>query len=83
MQRKPITKPANLTIDIVARLPVIDPVAVANVEARLGAVPPNGVLHEPRKNRREGRVEFAGVDLKRHLANDVGAATGPITGGAV
>jgi len=66
MQGKPITKPADLTIDIVARLAVIDPVAVANVEARLGAVPPDAVLDEPREDRRERRVESAGVDPKRH-----------------
>jgi len=83
MQRKPITKPANLTIDIVAGFAVIDPVAVANVEARLGAVPPDAVLDEPWKNRRKRRVELAGVDPERHPANNVGAATGPITGGAV
>jgi hypothetical protein len=63
IQSNAITDVANLAIDIVARLPVIDPVAVANVEAELGAVPPDCVLHEPRENGREDRIERPGVKI--------------------
>jgi len=78
MQGKLITQPADLTIDIVAPVAVVDPVAVANSEASLGAVPPNRVLDEPREDGREGRVESAGVDPTRDAADDVSAATLPI-----
>ena len=57
IQSNAITKAANLAIGIVARLPIIDAIAVANVKTKLGAVPPDGVLHEPRKHGREGRIE--------------------------
>ena len=65
IQSNAITKPANLAIDIVARLPIIDPVAVADVEAELGAVPPDGVLHEPWEDHWESRIVDAGVILPR------------------
>jgi hypothetical protein len=55
-------------------MPVIDPVAVADVEALLAAIPPDCVLHEPRKHLREGAVELPGIDLAGNRPNDVGAA---------
>jgi hypothetical protein len=83
IQSNAITDVANLAIDIVARLPVIDPVAVANVEAELGAVPPYGVLYEPRENGREGRIEGPGVDLLGHQGNNVGATVWPVAASAI
>ena len=83
IQSDAITKTANLAIDIVARSPIIDPVAVADVEAELSAVPPDGVLHEPRENAREGRIEGPGIDLLGHQGNNVGAATRPVAGSAI
>jgi hypothetical protein len=50
---------------VVATGVVVDAIAVANVEPVLGAIPPDGVLYEPRKRRREGRVELASADVRR------------------
>jgi len=52
----------NLTVDILARLAVIDAIAIANIETAPGAIPPDRVLHEPRKHRRERGIEGAGVN---------------------
>ena len=48
---------------VLAPMPVIEPVAVANVEALLAAIAPDRELDEPRENGREGRIERTGVDL--------------------
>ena len=66
----------NLTVDVHARLSIIDPIAVADVEARLGAVPPNRMLKEPRKRLRKPRIELPGIDPLRHAIYNVGAAPG-------
>ena len=73
----------NLTVDIVARLAIIDAIAVADIEAVLGAVPPDRVLHEPGKHRRERGIEGAGIDPFGHGFNDLGAAAGPVAGRAI
>jgi hypothetical protein len=49
-----------LAIDVRARLGVINPIAVADIEAGLGAVPPDGVLDEPGKDGREVRIKTLG-----------------------
>ena len=66
-----------------AAMPVIDPVAVADVEALLAAIPPDGELDEPREDGREGRIERTGVDLLGSTGNDFGAAACPVAAGAV
>ena len=68
---------------VLAPLPVIEPVAVANVEALLAAIPPDRELDEPRENGREGRIERTGVDLLGSTGNDFGAAACPVAAGAV
>ena len=83
IQSYTITDVANLAIDIVARLPIIDPVAVAHVEAELSAVPPDGVLHKPRENGREGRIKAPGVNSLGHQGNNVSAATWPVARRAI
>ena len=75
-----ITMTTNLAIDVVARLPIIDPIAVADVEARLGAVPPDRVLDEPRKRLRKPGIELPGIDPPRHGIYNVGAAAGLVAG---
>jgi hypothetical protein len=52
-----ITAAVQLTVQIFATNLVIDPVAVADIEATLAAVPPDRELHEPGKGVREPRIE--------------------------
>src|ERR1035437_5702369 len=73
----------QLAIPILAGLAVVNAVAVANVQIALGAVPPDGELHEPRKGLRECSVEAPGIDPGRDRLDDVGAAIGPVAGGTV
>jgi hypothetical protein len=63
----------NLAIDVAARLPIINPIAVAHVEAGLGAVPPDRMLDEPRKRLRKTRIELPGIDPVCHGIYNVGA----------
>ena len=70
----------NLAIDVRARLPIINPIAVADVEARLGAVPPDRVLDEPRKRLRKPGIELPGIDPLRHGIYNVGAAASLVAG---
>ena len=62
-QNYTITTTTNLAIDVIARLAIINAIAVADVEAGLGAVPPNRVLDEPGKRLRKPGIELPGVDL--------------------
>ena len=70
----------DLAIDVAARLPIINPIAITDVEARLGAVPPDRVLDEPRKRLRKPGIELPGIDPLRHSIYNVGAAASPIAG---
>ena len=70
----------NLAVDVVARLPIIDAIAVADVEAGLGAVPPDRVLDEPRKRLRKLGIELPGIDPLRHGLYNVGAAASLVAG---
>jgi hypothetical protein len=72
-QSNAITAAKQLAMPVVATRVVIDAIAVANVEAVLGAVPPDRALHEPRKRRREGRVELASIDLGREQTENASA----------
>jgi hypothetical protein len=49
---------------IIATGVVVDPIAVADVEAVLGAVAPDRALHEPRKRRRKGWIELSSVNVR-------------------
>src|SRR5438034_5126167 len=73
----------NLTVNVYTSISIIDAVAVADIEAALGAIPPDRVLNEPRKDRRERGVEGPGIDLFGHGFNDVGAAAAPVAGRAI
>src|SRR2546421_12756752 len=57
---------------------IINPIAIANIEAALAAVPPYCVLHEPREGLWESRIELPGVNLFGDGLNNVGTAAGPI-----
>src|ERR1700683_2075961 len=78
-----IANTTNLAVDVVARLSIIDAIAVADAEAVLSAEPPDGVLHEPGERGREGRIEGSGVNLVGDAANNVGALSWLIAGGPV
>jgi hypothetical protein len=59
---------------VLAPLPVIEPVAVANVEALLAAIAPDGQLDEPGEDLRETTIELPSVDLAGDQPHNVGAA---------
>ena len=63
---------------ILAAVPIIEPVAVADIEPCLAAITPDGELHEPGKDLGEGPVELPGVELAGDESDDVGAAAGPV-----
>jgi hypothetical protein len=72
-----------LAVEVRARLPIINPIAVADVEARLGAVPPDRVLNEPGKRLRKIGIEPPGIDPLGHGSYNVGAAAGLVAGRTV
>ena len=78
-----VTDIVNLTVYIRARLSIIDAIAVADVEAAPGAIPPDRVLDEPGKHRGERRIEGAGVNPFGHGFNNVSAAASPVAGRAI
>ncbi len=53
MQSDAITASKQLAMAVVATRVIVNAIAVANVEAVLGAIPPDRTLHEPRKRRGE------------------------------
>ena len=62
IQRYTVANIVYSTVDVIARLAVIDAIAVADVQPFLSAIPPDGVLHKPGKHRRERRIEGVGID---------------------
>ena len=64
----------NLAVHVLARLAIIDPIAVADVEAGLGAVPPDCMLNEPRKRLRKPGIELPGINPLGHGVYNAGAA---------
>jgi hypothetical protein len=53
---------------------IVNLVAVTDVEALLGAVPPDGILNEPRKRPWEAAIELPRVDSVRDGFYDLRAA---------
>src|SRR6266566_5554622 len=82
-KRDAIANRTHLTVDVVATALIPDAVAVAHVEAVLGAVPPDRVLHEPGEDLREPRVELPGVDSLGDRLDDVCAPIWLIAGRTV
>ena len=70
----------NLAIDVRARLAIINAIAVAHVEARLGAIPPDRMLDEPRKRLRKARIKLPSINPLRQLLYNVGAAASLVAG---
>ena len=73
----------QLAMHIVATGVVVDAIAIANVEAVLGAIPPDRALHKPRKRRREGRIELSSIDVLRDQAENASAPAWLVASGAV
>src|SRR5260370_35330783 len=53
---------------------IINPVAVAHIEAAQTTVPPDRVLNEPVEDLGKRRIELPGIDLLRNDLNDISAA---------
>jgi hypothetical protein len=73
----------QLAIVVLARLSVVEAVAVANVEAVGGAKAPKRMLYEARKHLRVFRIKGTGIDLGCDRPNDLGAAARAIAGHAI
>ena len=69
-----VAAPVQPAIAVLAWLAVVDAIAVANVKAGLGAVPPDCMLDEPWENLRNAAVELPGIEVGRYMPDDVGAA---------
>ena len=78
-----VAKSEKLAIANLARLSVVDAVAVAEIETVGGAKPPNGMLNEPRKIARKVPVKGSGVDPLREVFDDVGTAALGVTGSPI
>ncbi len=58
---------------VVATLSIFDPIAVADIEPVLGAVPPNRGLNEPGEGCGEFGVELSSIDRFGDPLDDLGA----------
>ena len=63
---------------VVATGVIVDPIAIANVEAVLGAIPPDRALHEPWKRRRKDGIELAGVNVGCKQMENPSAPSRPV-----
>src|SRR6202012_5061751 len=66
-----------------AWLSVVNSIGIAEIEAISRAEPPNCVLNKPRESGRKLRVEGACINQLRNGPDNLGAATGGVTGRAV
>jgi hypothetical protein len=76
-KRHPLTGGEQGTVVLRTAVPVVDPVAVADTQAVLGAKQPNRLLHQAREECRAIRTELADVDVLGGLLDDAGAPPGP------
>ena len=83
MQNEPIAAAVQLAPHVCAPAAIVDLIAVADVEAGLGAVPPNRVLDEPGKRLGKRRIEPAGINPRGNVDQDVSAPTWPVAGRAI
>ena len=79
-QHDPVAHQPDLAIQIIAPSGIINAVAVADIEAVLIAIPPDGVLNEPWKGLRKSRVELPSIDAVCDGVDNPGAGTGAIAG---
>ena len=64
VQDEPITAAVQPTPHVRAPAAIIDLIAVADVEAGFGAVPPDGAGDEPGKRLRKPRIKPTGIDAR-------------------
>ena len=83
MQNEAITAAVQSAPHIRAPAAIIDLIAVADVEARLGAVPPDRAGDEPGKRLRKPWIEATGIDGAGNSNKNVSAATGPVARWAI
>jgi hypothetical protein len=83
VQNEPITAAVQPTPHVCAPAVIVDLIAVADVEARLGAVPPNRVLNEPGKYPWKPWIEPAGINGRSNPDEHVSAATWSVAGRAI
>ena len=69
-----------MAIDVIARLAIINPIAVADAEARRGTVSSDCVLDEPWKRLRKARIELPGIDPLGDGIDNVGAPARLVAG---
>jgi hypothetical protein len=77
-QHHAITHEPDPAILVLATTGIINPVAVADIEAVLGAVLPDRVLNEPGKGLRKRWIELPGIDPLGDGLHNVGAAAGKV-----
>jgi hypothetical protein len=65
-----------LAVNVIARLAVVDAIAVTHAAAILRAIPPNRMLNKAGKYRRKARVELTGVDMAGNHLQNIGTITG-------
>ena len=82
-KRNPVAHAPDLAVQVVAPSLVVDPIAVADVEAILRAVPPDRVLHEPGEELGEPPVELTSIDLVSNGLDDGDTTAGAVAGRAV
>src|ERR1700722_12844997 len=68
---------------IVASVPIINPIAVADVETLLSAIAPDCVLNESREHCRKAPVELSYVNPPGDCFDDFSSTAGPVAGRAI
>ncbi|MFZ2079361.1 MAG: hypothetical protein WAV38_22475 [Xanthobacteraceae bacterium] len=83
VQNDAIATAVQPTPHVRASAAIIDLIAVADVEAWLGAIPPDRAGDEPGKALRKPRIKPAGIDGAGNVNKNVSAATWPVAGRAI
>src|ERR1700722_11428346 len=83
MQSDAIALPKQLAVRILARRVVGNAIAIADIEAALGAIAPDCMLNEPRKYCRKRGIELPRVDVRCDQSQNAGASKRAITSVAI
>src|ERR1700692_2071163 len=77
-QSDAIALPKQLAVRILTRRVVGNAIAIADIEAALGAIAPDCMLNEPRKYCRKRGIELPRVDVRSNQSQNAGASERPI-----